>query len=131
MKKKSAFWFLDELFLCTVLKSLDVEVFSSHLPLSGAESFAKRFSFLRAFCSGAWCFDFPTQSIAAGLGSAVVFNSFRSHLIFLLQHSSGPLPVLLAARIFMFPTGAVQHELFQSSSKCALGFSRLDLSPFH
>jgi hypothetical protein len=70
---------------------------------------------------------FPTQSVTAGLGSVVAINFYHSHLIFLLQHSSGPLPVLLAPGIFMFPAGAVQHELFRSSSKCVLGFSGLDL----
>jgi hypothetical protein len=73
---------------------------------------------------------FPAQSIAAGLGSAAVFNFYRSHLFFLLQRSSGPLLVLLASGIFMFPAGAVQHKLLRSSSKCALGFSLLDLSLF-
>jgi hypothetical protein len=74
---------------------------------------------------------FPAHSVAAGLGSIVAINFYHSHLIFLLQRSSGPLPVLLAPGIFMFPVGAVQHELFRSSSKCVLGFSWLDLSLLH
>jgi hypothetical protein len=39
--------------LCTVIESLDLEFFLLHSPPPAAESFAKRFSFLRAFCSGA------------------------------------------------------------------------------
>jgi hypothetical protein len=124
---------LDELFLYTVPELLDLELFSSSFAAARSSVICKAIFVLESFLP--WCpvlsrrsvLIFPAQSIATGLGSAVVFNFYRSHLFFLLQCSSGPLPVLLAPGIFMFPAGAVQRKLLRSSSKCALGFSWLDL----
>jgi hypothetical protein len=114
---------LDELFLYTVPELLDLELFSSSFAAARSSVICKAIFVLESFLL--WCpvlsrrsvLIFPAQSIATGLGSAVVFNFYRSHLFFLLQCSSGPLPVLLAPGIFMFPAGAVQAASVQQQMR--------------